>query len=527
MNRLHNLKISARLALAFATVVLLLVAVVGLSLAQFTAVREHVDTLVDHDAAKLRLSQEVLQLARGNGVHVLAAFMVDDEAARRPHLAQVGQAKVAIDERLAKLKELIHRPEGKALLAEFREARTSWVAAFGASLQLLAAGQVEQGRQHFVREALPRLQALDDPATRLAELEGRLLDEGRDGLTADLASVRNLLLMLGAVAVALAIAAGVWIARSIVRPLNDAVAAAQRVAGGDLDFTIDVRSADETGQLLLAMRGMQQALTRTVSAVRGNAESVATASAQIAQGNIDLSQRTEEQASALQQTSATMTELDVTVRHTADNAAQADQLARSASGVALQGGELVARVVDTMRGIHGSSQKIADIIGVIDGIAFQTNILALNAAVEAARAGEQGRGFAVVAGEVRVLAGRSAEAAREIKALITASVRQVEQGSALVSDAGRTMDEIVASIQRVTDIVSEISAASTQQATGVSQVGQAVSQMDQVTQQNAALVEEGAAAAESLRQQAEELVQAVAVFRLAREADTLTVASAC
>jgi methyl-accepting chemotaxis protein len=262
------------------------------------------------------------------------------------------------------------------------------------------------------------------------------------------------------------------------------------------------------------MVAMKDSLTRVVGDVRGNAESVATASAQIAQGNLDLSQRTEEQASALEETAASMEQLGSTVKQNADNARQANQLAQSASAVATEGGDVVNDVVKTMKGINDSSRRIADIIGTIDSIAFQTNILALNAAVEAARAGEQGRGFAVVASEVRSLAQRSAEAAREIKTLITASVEQVDQGTALVDKAGSTMQQVVTSIKRVTDIMGEISSASIEQSAGVSQVGEAVSQMDQVTQQNAALVEESAAAAESLRAQAQQLVQAVAVFRL-------------
>jgi methyl-accepting chemotaxis protein len=293
-----------------------------------------------------------------------------------------------------------------------------------------------------------------------------------------------------------------------------AVAVAQAVAAGDLTTAIHLRAGD-TGSLMARLQEMQGSLARAVSEVRLGSDSVATASQQIAQGNQDLSGRTEQQASALQQTSATMEQLGTTVRHNADSARQANQLAKGASSVAEQGGQMVGQVVQTMKGINDSSRKIADIIGVIDGIAFQTNILALNAAVEAARAGEQGRGFAVVASEVRSLAKRSADAAREIKALISASVERVEQGSAQVDQAGKTMAEIVAAIARVTDIVAEISTASAEQSTGVGQVSEAVQQMDQATQQNAALVEESAAAAESLQQQARQLVQAVAVFRLA------------
>jgi methyl-accepting chemotaxis protein len=308
-----------------------------------------------------------------------------------------------------------------------------------------------------------------------------------------------------------------WVRRAVWRLVGDEPAviaeAAKLAASGDFTRAF---SSDHPDSVAGSLERMRNEISRVVSMVRGNAESVASASTQIAQGNMDLSSRTEQQASALQETSATMEELGSTVRNNADNARQANQLAQSASDVAVRGGEVVSQVVQTMKGINESSQRIADIIGTIDGIAFQTNILALNAAVEAARAGEQGRGFAVVAGEVRSLAQRSAEAAKEIKALIGTSVERVDQGSELVDQAGRTMQEVVNSIRRVTDIVGEISAASNEQASGVAQVGQAVGQMDQAMQQNAALVEENAAAAESLKLQAQQLVQAVAAFKLSQ-----------
>jgi methyl-accepting chemotaxis protein len=316
--------------------------------------------------------------------------------------------------------------------------------------------------------------------------------------------------LLGLVGFAL----GRTVTRSITQAVESARASAVRIADGDLTTAPPATSEDELGQLMTAMASMQSALTRVVGTVRQNADSVATASVQIAQGNLDLSARTEQQASALQQTAATMDELNTTVRTNAENALQANALAQGATEVAVRGGKMVAQVVDKMDGISAASRKIAEIIGVIDGIAFQTNILALNAAVEAARAGEQGRGFAVVAGEVRSLAQRSAAAAREIKGLINTSVERVEQGSALVNQTGRTVDEVVDAIKRVSEIVAQISAASAEQSLGVQQVGQAVSQMDQVTQQNAALVEESAAAAEGLKQQAHELVEAVALFKL-------------
>jgi len=326
------------------------------------------------------------------------------------------------------------------------------------------------------------------------------------------------------VLVAAMLAIGVLISRGILRQLGGeptyAAEITQRIADGDLSVPIAVKHP-EHASLLQALAVMRDKFAQIVSEVRQGSEGVACASAEIAQGNNDLSSRTESQASALEQTAASMEQLSATVKQNADSAAQANQLAMSASSVAVRGGDVVAQVVDTMKGINQSSRKIADIIGVIDGIAFQTNILALNAAVEAARAGEQGRGFAVVASEVRSLAGRSAAAAKEIKTLINDSVSRVEQGSALVDQAGSTMSEVVSSIRRVTDIMGEISSASNEQSLGVNQIGEAVTQMDQVTQQNAALVEQMAAAAGSLKAQAHDLVQVVAVFKLDQH-DTMT-----
>ena len=333
--------------------------------------------------------------------------------------------------------------------------------------------------------------------------------------TADVRRQRLLYILMGVVMVLL-ISASLYflIRRTVIRPLAQAKGMADALALGDLTVRVENTRGDELGQLMQAMNRVGSGLSDVVQTVRQGSESVATASAEIAQGNTDLSARTESQASSLEETAASMEELGSTVRQNADNARQANELAQSASGVAARGGEVVGQVVDTMKGINDASRKIADIISVIDGIAFQTNILALNAAVEAARAGEQGRGFAVVAAEVRALAGRSAEAAKEIKTLIDDSVGRVEQGSALVDQAGATMNEVVTAIRRVTDIMGEISTASGEQSAGVAQVGEAISNMDQTTQQNAALVEEMAAAASSLRNQAQELVQAVSVFKL-------------
>jgi methyl-accepting chemotaxis protein len=346
------------------------------------------------------------------------------------------------------------------------------------------------------------------------QLEQALLFGLVNDAEADARRAQWTLLAVVAAVLTLLAATGLSLGRYVRRRTAQATQIAAAIGAGDLAQAVPLQGRDEFLAMFQQFAATQSALAGVVSRVRQNADSVATASSQIAQGNLDLSSRTESQASALQETAATMDELGTTVRHNADSAHQANQLAQGASGIAAQGGEVVGKVVTTMRDINDSSRQIGDIISVIDGIAFQTNILALNAAVEAARAGEQGRGFAVVAAEVRSLAQRSAEAAKEIKTLIGRSMDQVEQGTTLVDQAGKTMGEIVSSIQRVSDIVAEISAASSEQSAGVQQVGLAITQMDQATQQNAALVEESAAAAESLQGQSAELVQAVAVFKL-------------
>ena len=411
--------------------------------------------------------------------------------------------------------------EDAALIAEVRKRHASYIAGVQRIVGMVQAGKQAEASYAADEEMIPMLAPflsalakLD--ANQVAKVQGREAENGQL-----IASTRILSAGAGLFAALLAVIAGLWLVRGVTRPLGNAVAFANAVAQGDLTQRVDADGKDEISILLRALSAMQTSLSEVVTRVRQGSEGVATASAEIAQGNQDLSSRTESQASALEQTAASMEQLSATVKQNADSARQANQLAMSASTVAIKGGEVVSQVVDTMKGINESSKRISDIISVIDGIAFQTNILALNAAVEAARAGEHGRGFAVVATEVRSLAGRSADAAKEIKSLINASVERVEQGSALVNQAGTTMTEVVSSIRRVTDIMGEISAASNEQSLGVSQVGEAVTQMDQVTQQNAALVEQMAAAATSLNSQAGDLVHAVSIFKLADGAGAL------
>jgi methyl-accepting chemotaxis protein len=411
-------------------------------------------------------------------------------------------------------------PKEAVLAKTFAQDYSKWVdEGLRPALAALRANDVA-GAHRLIRD---KIRPLSKPVeTGVDELMTLQVEVAKDEYEAAIARYNRILAMSMAamvLGILFAIGFGLALSRGISRSLREGLDIAKAVARGDLSNITELKGTDEVAQVLLALNDMQGSLTQVVASVCQGAEGVATASAGIAQGNQDLSARTESQASALEQTAAAMEQLSGTVKRNADNARQANLLAMTASATAVAGGEVVSRVVETMKGINDSSKKIADIIQVIDGIAFQTNILALNAAVEAARAGEQGRGFAVVASEVRSLAARSAQAAKEIKRLINASVERVEQGTVLVDQAGTTMDDVVGGIKRVTDLMGEISAASNEQSVGVTQVVDAVMQMDQVTQQNAALVEEMAAAASGLKSQAQELVATVAVFKLAQGAD--------
>ena len=513
--KLGNLKVGLRLGVAFGSILCITVAIVLYAQSRISALHQSAQRLATAEMEQQALVEEWATSIQLNWVRTEAALKAID----RGYVDQLEAAMAATDKAAAQTQQ-----RNKALLAQAPQAQ--------ALLDAIAkSGQAYQEQRDTVRHASsggePDIAGMVDRDLRpRADAYLQALDKLRahmgtqvQAAQADNAALASQSLWLLGLATLAALALGTLVAwqttRSITLPLRQGIQAAENIAQGDLSMRIAVaQQRDEAGQLLQALAHMQARLADTVAHVRQNAEGVATASSEIAHGNHDLSARTESQASALQQTAASMEQLGSTVRQNADNAQQANQLARNASNVATQGGEVVAQVVETMRGIHDASRRIADIIGVIDGIAFQTNILALNAAVEAARAGEQGRGFAVVAGEVRNLAQRSADAAKEIKGLIGASVERVEQGSQLVDKAGGTMEEVVTAIRRVTDIMGEISAASKEQASGVAQVGEAITQMDQTTQQNAALVEQSAAAAASLQTQAGELVRAVAVFTL-------------
>ena len=404
-----------------------------------------------------------------------------------------------------KEKELLAKLEQSILFAKPKVDKT---------VEMGMAGSREEATEYMLKESAPATMAAIGVLDEIVAFEKKQARDAADDANAQYANANRLMLALGALAMLAGALVAWFITRSITGPIRAAVALAETVAAGDLSSTIVVTRRDETGQLMAALKHMNESLHKIVGEVRSGTDAIATASGEIASGNLDLSARTEQQAGALEETASSMEELTSTVKQNADNARQANVLAGSASDVAVKGGQVVSQVVDTMGAINASARKIVDIIGVIDGIAFQTNILALNAAVEAARAGEQGRGFAVVATEVRNLAQRSAAAAKEIKVLIGDSVAAVETGSKLVDQAGATMGDIVASVARVTDIMSEITAASHEQEAGIEQINQAIGEMDAVTQQNAALVEEAAAAAGSLREQAGNLAQAVSVFKL-------------
>jgi methyl-accepting chemotaxis protein len=509
---MNNLKIGVRLGLAFGILLLITASMAIVGISQLGSLKATSKQIVTVELQRSLMAQSWASQININWVRASAALKTNDQPYIDALQKDMAATSKIIGDNQKLLESMVQGDQAQQLMAAVAKNRKIYVEARAELIKKQKAGE-------------NILNAVDSDLRPLADTYLKAVDDvavnAHDTLTqvqsnADsLASTSQVALGVGAaVSLALGILLAFVATRSITMPLKRAIESTETIAAGDLVTDINAEGKDETAQLLQALSVMKANLARIVGNVRQGSEGVSTASAEIAQGNHDLSSRTESQASALEETAASMEELSATVKQNADNARQANHLALSASTVAIQGREVVSQVVETMKGINDASRKISDIISVIDGIAFQTNILALNAAVEAARAGEQGRGFAVVASEVRSLAGRSAEAAKEIKTLINASVERVAQGTTLVDQAGSTMTEVVASIKRVTDLMGEISAASTEQSQGFSQVGEAVMHMDQVTQQNAALVEEMAAAASSLKSRAQELVQTVAVFRI-------------
>jgi len=508
-----NLKVGARLALGFAAVLALMAVTTAISLSRLSAIKADLAAVTGE--APERLANTLRDLARYQAVTLRDVVMQDDPAFKKKEIDLMKKARADYDRTAQTLAAML--TEGDEIRSAFDNAAAALLAikaptekAIDRSMSDDIPGAAEVVRDEVRPAQLAHVAALDRVVAAIQEAS-RVRDREAD---ASYRQAVTLIVALSAAALGFGVLIAWRIQRSITRPLTVAVEVAQAVAEGDLSREITVHSMDEVGRLLHALKTVNAGLGRAMLQVRQAAETMQTASSEIACGNADLSQRTEQQASNLQQTAASMEQLTATVKNNADTARCAAQMAGSASAAAAKGGEVVAEVVSTMQAITVSSKKIADIIGTIDGIAFQTNILALNAAVEAARAGEQGRGFAVVAGEVRALAQRSAQAAKEIKTLIGASVESVESGSRLVAEAGATMSDIVGQVQRVTDLIGEISSATLEQTSGIGQVNQAISQLDQVTQQNSALVEESAAATESLKQQAGKLVDAMSVFRL-------------
>ncbi|MEX3790802.1 methyl-accepting chemotaxis protein [Paraburkholderia sp. BR14374] len=516
-----NMKLGAKLIIAFVLVSTISAIVSAIGLRNMSQISANADKTYRQDLVGLNLIQQANADVLRVGTYLRNAILAPTPEQRTTSMGQAEKALASARDHLNQAEPLVYTEKGKATFTELDQGWQDYIQAFNEfKARINAAGpQDRDGLTDYL------LGEYHHKGFRTLVLMGNLvvLKQGDAQKTAEANDAvygegRNLMFVLVAMSVLIGLGIGVWMVRSVTRQLGTepatAAALARSVAAGDLNVRIDLRPGD-TSSLMASLKAMCDALMRVVSDVRENAEGVAAASAQLAQGNQDLSSRTEQQAASLEETASSMEELTATVRHNTDNAKQAATLAGTASNVAQRGGEIVGRVVETMRDITASSTRMSEIIGAIEGIAFQTNILALNAAVEAARAGEQGRGFAVVAGEVRTLAQRSATAAKEIKELISASVGRVEAGSMLVEEAGGAIKEIVTSVKRVTDIVGEISSASSEQSSGIEQVNQAVNQMDQVTQQNAALVEEASAAAQNMAQQAESLRDAVSFFKVA------------
>jgi methyl-accepting chemotaxis protein len=512
---LNNLRIGSRLALGFALILILATVATSTALLSARSGAQATQQMMQVPLAKERLVADWYVMTYSAIARTSMIARSSDNNLSSMFAKPIADSVTKTSGIVKQVEALLSTPEEKTLLASITDERAKYQAAKVAVMNAKKAGDAAEAERLYTQSFEPSAQAYEARLMELLSLQRKSIDQMAAAIEAANARDSRLVLLLNALMVALGALGAVLITRSITAPLASAVAVAETVAAGDLTTSFEARRRDEVGDLLRALQKMNDALAGVVSEVQQGTAAIAGASSEIASGNLDLSARTEQQAGALEETASSMEELTSTVRQNAENATQANQMAQAASTVAARGGEIVGKVVETMGSIDASSRKIVDIIGVIDGIAFQTNILALNAAVEAARAGEQGRGFAVVASEVRNLAQRSAGAAKEIKTLIGDSVEQVNVGSKLVQQAGATMGEVVASVARVTDIMAEITAASREQSVGIDQVNEAIAQMDQTTQQNAALVEEAAAAAGSMQDQAGRLAQLVGRFRLA------------
>ncbi|MCO4857760.1 methyl-accepting chemotaxis protein [Herbaspirillum sp. WGmk3] len=511
---IKNIKISARLAACFGILVAVMCLIAGVGMQSLHSISKASRIVVEDRYVKIALVMEIRENVNSAARNLRNAMLGRNPEEAKRYLDRGAANSAKTTESMNQIEKLISTPRGKELFKAIQDARAAYSTSRDKLRELILQQKKEEATEVLFNEVIPKQDRYFDVLNDFVAFQRTLMDESvaEGQQTSD--SAIALMLELSAVAILLCVLAAWWVTRSITRPLNEAVDVASAVAQGDLTIQIGETTRDETGKLLASLKAMNQNLHRIVSEVRTGSDTINTASSEIASGNLDLSSRTEEQAGALEETASAMEELTSTVKQNADNARQANSLAATASEVAVQGGSVVGQVVQTMGEINEASRKIVDIISVIDGIAFQTNILALNAAVEAARAGEQGRGFAVVASEVRTLAQRSASAAKEIKALIDDSVSRVDNGSRLVEQAGATMSEVVASVRRVTDVVAEISAASNEQSDGIEQINHAIVQMDEVTQQNAALVEQAAAAAQSLQEQSGRLVETVSIFKL-------------
>jgi methyl-accepting chemotaxis protein len=515
------MKVGMRLGLGFALVLVLLVMVTVLGILRMAQIQNRLDHVVSVNNVVTRLVVDMRNNVSERVTSLRTLTLMTDPSDMEPELKrfkeQTGKYE-ALQQKLAEKFSAEASSEEKALLGRIKEAESTAMPAIAKASELYLANNAMEATRVMVKEIRPAQKKWLEALDQLGSLEDKQNAQSQADAEAAFASARNFMLMLLVLAVALGVAAATVITRGLLKQLGGEPGYTAKIAGsiaeGDLSIAIDTKSSDR-GSLLTEMKQMRNSLVDIVSQVRRGTHTITTASREIAAGNVDLSSRTELQASSLEKTASAMEQLTSTVKQNADNAREANQLAATASDVARKGGEVVSQVVGTMGEINSSAGKIADIIGVIDGIAFQTNILALNAAVEAARAGEQGRGFAVVASEVRNLAQRSAAAAKEIKTLIGDSVEKIGRGSKLVGQAGVTMEEVVDSVKRVTDIMSDIAAASAEQSAGIEQVNLSIIEMDGMTQQNAALVEQAAAAFQSLQDQAAELQRVVSIFKLA------------